>query len=279
MDYKIFQKEGLVLCECEGRFSLYDFVHKRPVFNSTFSYLRVEAECGLVFTPNKVYSLEGEELFRMLSSKEEPVEIIHFRKNILLVSKMDDLYHVILWNGSSILLELQGFEFAHHRHYFAIKTEKNWRVFKACGTEIAFHELIAPEKSLSFGFDFIVCGQAGCYELYSLRDGSFIAGGFIKVIPSEAHHFALCFSVTDRLAHLLLENNQWDSIEADDGYILSEEHRIFSVRRKEKFFVYEFDGTKSFEDVFAKGFDFVCMKGGVMLARNDGEFYIYSKNV
>lgn len=278
MDYEIYQEEGLVLCECDGRFRLYDLNRKKSVFDTDLKYLRVENESGLIFTPDKVYSLAGKELFRMLSSKEAPVKIIRFRQNILLISEMDGLCHVILWNGSSILLELHGFEVIRHRHFFAVKTEKCWRIFKACGTEITLDELILPEKSLDFGFDFIVCGQAGSYELYSLTDGNFIAGGFIKVIPSKTSHFALCFSVSDRLAHLLVENKQWLSVEADDGYILSEKHRTFAVRRGDKFFLYEFDGTLYSDASFEQGFDFACMKGDILLTRNNGEFSIYSKN-
>lgn len=278
MNYEFYQEEELVLCECDGQFQLYNLANKRPVFDTALNYLRVEAENGLVFTPNTVCTLSGKKLFRMVSSREAPVRIIRFRKNILLVSEVNGSCHVVLWNGLSILLELHGLEVIRHRHFLAVKTEKCWRIFKACGTEITLEELILPEKSLIFGFDFIVCGQAGSYEIYSLRNGRFIAGGFIKVIPSETSHFALCFSVTDRQAHLMLENKQWNAIEADDGYILSEKHRTFAVRRKDKFFLYEFDGTQYSDGSFEQGFDFACMKGGILLTRNNGEFSIYSKN-
>ncbi|MDO4161507.1 MAG: hypothetical protein Q4D80_00685 [Pseudomonadota bacterium] len=275
MDFKIFNKSGLVLTQHHGKFTLsqgvpqIDKVVLIPFpFAQDIKYIRVEEKFGLIFTPDKVYNLDGVALGNFPSSEAYPVEIIKYRNSYLLTAKNQNGCQVALYDGFSFVWNYEVTDVKYSKQFIALKFPKFWCVYRINGEEMVMHKLPA-EYDIQLGFDLLVYGSAGNYTLLDPVSGRTLCDKQVQILCSSARKFAICISLAKRSVQVYTNDNWVSFDDVDEPLLISDKHQLFALRRNNKYFIYQFDCVPFLAGIYKDGVDFVAQDGNSLMIVNN----------
>lgn len=274
MDYKLFQKSGLLLLQKDGKFSLFrGSYHESVTMLHQFedivdvSAVHMEEKAGLIFTSKGLFSIDGKKVSNFTGTEVKLIKLLGKQSYLIVSTNNSFSKDVLLWDGQQIKLDVGTEKYAVSTSFVAVTDNENWRIYNSNAEEIKLAYPIAKSDNLFLGNSLVVCGTAGKYRMYSLSNKSLLCDNKNLIICSPTKPFALCAEMSGKRLDAFC-NNSWVTFDNVDNFLIVDDKlNLFALQKNGKYFIYNYNGMP--EPVFAtkypNGVDFVASDNGILM--------------
>ncbi len=287
MKHRIFYQQRLVLFENKGKYTLYKRAKQIPrkgelkqlqavdFIPENADYIAVYPECGLIVANEALYSVNGEKIAAcplngiQISSKHG----VHI---IMTDTSSCRHKHLILWDGTKSLLNVEYQKFVESDFYFAVY-DKKWSVYDWKG-HLKNKDYQIADDDIRIEGHFLIKTSAGNHELYSLKQGQLLKRKQNVIMCSKTDDFALCASLNRRVE--IFHRDGWYCLNDITFFGLLEDIKLFYVQQEDKYYLYRDSRLEPFlEHEFPEGFDFVSFdeQTQTLIVKSAGKTFIINK--
>lgn len=267
MDFELFESAGLLLMHRHHRYSLFAMqtlksqIDLKPLpFAQDLSTIKVDTDCRLIITPSGVYDFQGNYL-RAFSGKR--VCITKLAKSVLVASApqdtdlTDEEIELFLWKNEKFLLQTTCHRYKTSNKWLATCGKTHWSFYSQSGRKVNMERNIPSTDDIGIYNNLIIQKSAGNYSLHSLKTGKLLREKQLIVVGSHYREFAICCTLSKQETEVYYKGVWTTYKDVDKCRIVDDQHGLFFIRQKGKYFLYNFDGTPFMHDIFPDGIDFV----------------------